>query len=121
MSDFALISRQGGSEQRFPLLPPGPLQVGRLEGCEVLLDNKQVSRRHARLEWNAVAGGWLLWERIYRGEPLTERPMFFVVVTLFLAALMSLAMGFVLELLSDAVNGIGPATLAAFGDCCVVK
>ena len=62
MSDFALVSRQGGSEQRIPLLPPGPLQVGRLEGCEVLLDNKQVSRRHARLEWNAVAGAWRLVE-----------------------------------------------------------
>ena len=61
----------------------------------------------AVLAVDALAGGWLLWERIARGEPLTERPMFFVVVTLFLAALMSLAMGFVLELLSDAVNGIG--------------
>jgi hypothetical protein len=56
---------------------------------------------------DAVAGAWLLWERIAKGEPLTERPMFFVVVMLFLAALFMVAMGFVLELLSDAVNGIG--------------
>ena len=56
---------------------------------------------------DALAGTWLLWEKLYRGEPLTERPMFFVVVMLFLAALFMLAMGFVLELLSDAVNGIG--------------
>jgi glycosyltransferase involved in cell wall biosynthesis len=56
---------------------------------------------------DALAGAWLLWEKLYRGEPLTERPMFFVVVMLFLAALFMLAMGFVLELLSDAVNGIG--------------
>ena len=56
---------------------------------------------------DALAGIWLLWEKLYRGEPLTERPMFFVVVMLFLAALFMLAMGFVLELLSDAVNGIG--------------
>ena len=56
---------------------------------------------------DALTGSWLLWEKLYRGEPLTERPMFFVVVMLFLAALFMLAMGFVLELLSDAVNGIG--------------
>jgi len=59
------------------------------------------------LALDALAGAWLLWEKLYRGEPLTERPMFFVVVMLFLAALFMLAMGFVLELLSDAVNGIG--------------
>jgi hypothetical protein len=56
---------------------------------------------------DVAAGLWLLWERLFRGEPLTERPMFFVVVMLFLAALFLVAMGFVLELLSDAVNGIG--------------
>jgi glycosyltransferase involved in cell wall biosynthesis len=61
----------------------------------------------AVLALDALAGAWLLWEKLYRGEPLTERPMFFVVVMLFLAALFMLAMGFVLELLSDAVNGIG--------------
>ena len=59
------------------------------------------------LSLDALVGAWLLWEKLYRGEPLTERPMFFVVVMLFLAALFMLAMGFVLELLSDAVNGIG--------------
>jgi glycosyltransferase involved in cell wall biosynthesis len=56
---------------------------------------------------DAAAGAWLLWERIAHGEPLTERPMFFVVVMLFLAALFMVAMGFVLELLSEAVNGLG--------------
>jgi glycosyltransferase involved in cell wall biosynthesis len=61
----------------------------------------------AVLALDALTGAWLLWEKLYRGEPLTERPMFFVVVMLFLAALFMLAMGFVLELLSDAVNGIG--------------
>lgn len=61
----------------------------------------------AVLALDALAGAWLLWEKLYRGEPLTERPMFFVVVMLFLAALFMLAMGFVLELLSDTVNGIG--------------
>lgn len=58
---------------------------------------------------DALASAWLVWERIFRGEPLTERPMFFVAVMLFLAALFLLSMGFVLELLSDAVNGIGHA------------
>ena len=61
------------------------------------------------LALDALAGAWLLWEKLYRGEPLTERPMFFVVVMLFLAALFTLAAGFILELLSDAVNGIGNA------------
>jgi len=61
----------------------------------------------AVLALDALAGAWLLWEKLYRGEPLTERPMFFVVIMLFLASLFMLAMGFVLELLSDAVNGIG--------------
>ena len=55
---------------------------------------------------DAAAGTWLLWRRIAHGEALTERPMFFVVVMLFLAALFMVAMGFVLELLSDAVNGL---------------
>lgn len=61
----------------------------------------------AVLALDALAGAWLLWEKLYRGEPLTERPMFFVVIMLFLASLFMLAMGFVLELLSDAVNGVG--------------
>ena len=56
---------------------------------------------------DVAAGSWLLWQRIFQAEPLTERPMFFVVVMLFFAALFMLAMGFVLELLSDAVSGIG--------------
>ncbi len=59
------------------------------------------------LALDAAAGAWLLWERLARGQALTERPMFFVVVMLFLAALFLVAMGFVLELLSDAVGGIG--------------
>jgi HD-GYP domain-containing protein (c-di-GMP phosphodiesterase class II) len=62
MADFQFVSRHGGSEQRYPLTPPGPLQIGRLEGCEVRLEDKQVSRRHARLEWNAIASGWRLFE-----------------------------------------------------------
>ena len=37
------------------------------------------------LALDAAAGGWLLWERIAHGQALTERPMFFVVVMLFLA------------------------------------
>ena len=59
------------------------------------------------LALDVAAGLWLLWERIAHGQALTERPMFFVVVMLFLAALFMVAMGFVLELLSDAVDGIG--------------
>ncbi|MFO0961483.1 MAG: glycosyltransferase family 2 protein [Phycisphaerales bacterium] len=52
-------------------------------------------------------GLWLLYDKIYRGEPLTERPLFFVVIMLFLAALFTVAAGFILELLSDALNTVG--------------
>lgn len=58
----------------------------------------------------AICGGlglWLLYDKIYRGEPLTERPLFFVVIMLFLAALFTVAAGFILELLSDALNTVG--------------
>ncbi len=61
------------------------------------------------LALDAAAGAWLLWERLALGQPLTERPMFFVVVMLFLAALFLVAMGFVLELLSEAVGALGGA------------
>jgi glycosyltransferase involved in cell wall biosynthesis len=58
------------------------------------------------LALDAAAGAWLLWEKLAHGQPLTERPMFFVAVMLFLAALFLVATGFVLELLSEAVTGI---------------
>jgi len=56
-----------------------------------------------------LAGGWLLYDRLTTGHALTERPMFFVTIVLFLAALFTIVSGFVLELLSDGVNAVNGA------------
>jgi glycosyltransferase involved in cell wall biosynthesis len=50
---------------------------------------------------------WLLYEKFALGVDMGTRPPFLVAIMLFLAALFFLAMGFVLELLSDANNAIG--------------
>lgn len=50
---------------------------------------------------------WLLWEKFMHGIDMGTRPPFLVSIMFFLAALFFLAMGFVLELLSDANNAIG--------------
>jgi glycosyltransferase involved in cell wall biosynthesis len=50
---------------------------------------------------------WLLWEKFAHGVDMGTRPPFLVAIMLFLAALFFLAMGFVLELLTDANNAIG--------------
>lgn len=54
-----------------------------------------------------LLSGWLVYDRIANGHPLTERPLFFVVIMLFLAALFTVASGFMLELLSDTLNTVG--------------
>jgi glycosyltransferase involved in cell wall biosynthesis len=54
-----------------------------------------------------VLAGWLLYDKLVLLEPLTSRPLFFVVIMLFLAALFTLASGFMLEMLSDALNTVG--------------
>ena len=56
---------------------------------------------------DVALGLWLLYDRLFRAEPLTERPLFFVVVMMFVVALFTIATGFILELLSDAVNTVG--------------
>ncbi len=50
---------------------------------------------------------WLLYDKLAKDQALTERPLFFVVIMLFLAALFTLASGFMLELLSDTLNTVG--------------
>lgn len=55
----------------------------------------------------ALLSGWLVYDRIANGHPLTERPLFFVVIMVFLAALFTVASGFMLELLSDTLNTVG--------------
>lgn len=50
---------------------------------------------------------WLLWEKFAHGVDMGTRPPFLVAIMFFLSALFFLAMGFVLELLTDANNAIG--------------
>jgi glycosyltransferase involved in cell wall biosynthesis len=56
---------------------------------------------------DVLLSAWLLYDKLVLKEPLTSRPMFFVVIMLFLAALFTLATGFMLELLSDTLNTVG--------------
>ena len=50
---------------------------------------------------------WLLWEKFAHGVDMGTRPPFLVAIMFFLSALFFLAMGFVLELLTDANNAVG--------------
>jgi adenylate cyclase len=50
---FNLVYSKGGEPQRFTL-EPGDTVVGRLPGCDVVIDHPSVSRRHAKL---TVIGG----------------------------------------------------------------
>jgi glycosyltransferase involved in cell wall biosynthesis len=56
---------------------------------------------------DVALGAWLLYDKLFRGMALTERPLFFVVVMMFVVALFTIATGFILELLSDALNTVG--------------
>jgi hypothetical protein len=56
---------------------------------------------------DVALGLWLLYDKVFRGMALTERPLFFVVVMMFVVALFTIATGFILELLSDALNTVG--------------
>jgi glycosyltransferase involved in cell wall biosynthesis len=56
---------------------------------------------------DCVVMPWLLWDKFHNGVSMADRPPFFVAIMFFLAALLFLTMGFVLELLSDANNAIG--------------
>jgi len=56
---------------------------------------------------DVALGAWLLYDKLFRGMALTERPLFFVVVMMFVVALFTIATGFILELLSDTLNTVG--------------
>lgn len=58
MADFCLIARTETEVSTHPLVPPGPLTVGRLPTCQVVIDHAQVSRTHARLEWLPSEERW---------------------------------------------------------------
>lgn len=58
MADFCLIGRSDAGVVTHPLSPPGPVTVGRLPICQVVIEHAQVSRLHARLEWLAGQERW---------------------------------------------------------------
>ncbi len=47
--DASLVLIHGPRSKRYRLVPPGPLVLGREEGCDVVLDWPSVSRRHAEV------------------------------------------------------------------------
>ena len=56
MAKFWLVSDQSGQEAKHELMAPGPITVGRATTCNIVVDNKQVSRTHANLTW--AGGHW---------------------------------------------------------------
>jgi HD-GYP domain-containing protein (c-di-GMP phosphodiesterase class II) len=58
MTDVCLLWKRADGDVTFPLTPPGPLSVGRLPTCQVVLNDPKVSRSHARLQF--VAGSWMV-------------------------------------------------------------
>jgi len=56
MAKFWLVSDQSGQEAKHELMAPGPITVGRATTCNIVIDNKQVSRTHANLTW--AGGHW---------------------------------------------------------------
>jgi HD-GYP domain-containing protein (c-di-GMP phosphodiesterase class II) len=58
MADFCLIGRSDAGSVKHALVPPGPVTVGRLPQCQLVLEHAQVSRTHARLEWLSAEKRW---------------------------------------------------------------
>lgn len=56
------------------------------------------------LLFDGLLAAWLIYDKFVYGEALTSRPHFFVVIMLFLTALFAFVGGFILELLSDALD-----------------
>lgn len=53
-----------------------------------------------------LLSAWLLYDKLLLDRALTERPLFFVVIVLFVAALFAMACGFMLEMLRDALDAV---------------
>ena len=58
MHEVCLVWKRPDGDVTFPLTPPGPLSIGRLPTCQIVLNDPKVSRSHARLD--CVAGSWLV-------------------------------------------------------------
>lgn len=56
MAKFWLVSDQAAHATKHALVPPGPVTVGRATTCNIVIDNKQVSRNHASFVWVAGVG-----------------------------------------------------------------
>ncbi|MBM4005966.1 MAG: FHA domain-containing protein [Planctomycetes bacterium] len=56
MTEASLIWNRAEGTTTFPLTPPGPLLIGRLPTCQIVLNDPKVSRSHARLD--CVSGVW---------------------------------------------------------------
>jgi hypothetical protein len=56
MTEASLIWNRAEGTTTFPLTPPGPLLIGRLPTCQIVLNDPKVSRSHARLDF--VSGAW---------------------------------------------------------------
>ncbi|MDZ4830292.1 MAG: glycosyltransferase family 2 protein [Phycisphaerae bacterium] len=59
------------------------------------------------LAFDCIVMPWLLYEKFWLGIDLGTRPPFLIAIMFFLSALFVFSTGFILELLSDAVNTIG--------------
>lgn len=60
MAEFWLQLQDGAQGRRIELAPPGPVTIGREAGRTIRLDDRSVSRQHAELEWEPIAGTWRL-------------------------------------------------------------
>jgi hypothetical protein len=80
-AELALLDGDGRPGSRYPLRGRGPLCIGRDPNCVVQASDAFVSACHARLEWDAAAGGWWIADNDSRngtwlnGERVARSPL----------------------------------------------